>query len=584
MLRYATFVGLRRVSSAGFVSVCLLFVTGGSATTSASTPAATQQWGKGVEAVLPADAATGKKQIVSINSISCPSAGNCAAVGTYVDSSGSTQGLLVTESAGTWAAGAEAALPADAATNPQVYLDPVSCTSAGNCTAVGSYLDSSDTGQVLLLTETDGVWGTGVEAALPANAVAGDGSLSSVSCASPGNCSAVGAYESSTNVLPLLLTETAGSWTAGIEPSLPANAAAKNQSAPLGSVSCASPGNCTAVGGYFDKSGNSQALLLDETAGHWATGVEAGLPGNAATTSAYAGETVLLYAVSCASAGNCSAVGSYCAGGNCNTLGNGTPSSGEQGLLLTETAGHWTTGVEADLPVDAAGTSPLEYINSISCASAGNCTAVGSYYDGSQHTHLVLLTETAGHWATGIKEALPVNAAGAAAQEELGVNSVSCSSAGSCTAAGTYSGVGSDNTRPLLLTEAGGLWERGVGVGLPANASAPYQYSWVTVSCASAQNCSGAGFYTDKSNAQQGLLLSNATPPPPSPSVVPRLKGKTLTAAKRSIRSHGWSVGRISHTTSTRVRKGRIISQRPKPGTRLKHGAKISLVVSKGRR
>jgi hypothetical protein len=49
-------------------------------------------------------------------------------------------------------------------------------------------------------------------------------------------------------------------------------------------------------------------------------------------------------------------------------------------------------------------------------------------------------------------------------------------------------------------------------VSLPAGASSPYQYSWVAVSCGSAQNCSGAGFYSDDSNAQQGLLLSNATP------------------------------------------------------------------------
>jgi hypothetical protein len=162
------------------------------------------------------------------------------------------------------------------------------------------------------------------------------------------------------------------------------------------------------------------------------------------------------------------------------------------------------------LPTNAVRKGPLEYLNSVSCASVGNCSAVGSYFGTSNKMHVVLLTETAGHWARGVKAALPVSAG--ADQEEFGVNSVSCSSAGNCTAAGTYSGPGRDNTQPLLLTENAGKWARGVGVALPVDASAPYQYSWVTVSCSSAQNCSGVGFYTDNSNGQPGLLLTNATP------------------------------------------------------------------------
>jgi hypothetical protein len=502
----------------GLVGACLLLFTGVSAATSASTSLA---WGSGSTAVLPANAATGKQQIVSLNSVSCASAGNCSAVGGYVDSSGNTQGVLMTETAGIWASGVEATLPSDAAANPHVSLDLVSCASAGNCSAVGGYAEGSGNGQLLLLTEADGVWEAGVAAVLPANARAGGGGLDAVSCASAGNCGAVGFYaDSSKNLEPLVLSEEAGRWATGVQAKLPANAATSKQSAPLDSVSCASPGNCSAVGGYFDKSGNSQALLLNEKAGRWRTGVEAKPPANAAATHKYAGETVLLLAVSCASAGNCSAVGSYCAVSNCNRFGKGSRSSGEQGLLLTEAAGRWTRGVEAKLPKNAIRTGPLQYLNSISCDSPGNCSAVGSYFGSRQkthlgsrqRTHLVLLTEKAGRWARGVTGALPANAAPSAAQAELGVNSVSCSSAGNCTAAGTYSGSGQDNTQPLLLTERAGVWARGVGVALPASASAPYQYSWVAVSCASAQNCSGAGFYTDNSSGQQGLLLSSATP------------------------------------------------------------------------
>jgi hypothetical protein len=71
---------------------------------------------------------------------------------------------------------------------------------------------------------------------------------------------------------------------------------------------------------------------------------------------------------------------------------------------------------------------------------------------------------------------------------------------------------------------------------------------------------------------------------PAAPCVVPKLKGKTLKAAKRALRTHSCSLGKVKRAFSARVKKGRVISQRPTPGRRLKHGAKVSLVVSKGSR
>src|SRR5438067_1293390 len=153
-------------------------------------------WATGAEAILPANA--GSDPHVFPYSLSCPSAGNCSAVGTYADSSGHAQGLLLTETAGTWAAGVDAVLPANAGSNPDVGLNAVSCASAGNCTAVGSYTDTSGFRRGLVLTETGGTWATGVEASLPGNAASNPKvSIGSVSCASAGNCSAVGNYEDS---------------------------------------------------------------------------------------------------------------------------------------------------------------------------------------------------------------------------------------------------------------------------------------------------------------------------------------------------------------------------------------------------
>jgi hypothetical protein len=168
----------------------------------------------------------------------------------------------------------------------------------------------------------------------------------------------------------------AAATVAGVGAPLPANAGS-NPGASVGSVSCASAGNCTAVGGYTDSSGHRQGLLLTQTSGTWATGVEAALPANAGSNPG-AG----LGSVSCASAGNCTTVGHY------------TDSSGNrQGLLLTQTSGTWATGVQAAPPANA-GSNPGADLNAVSCASAGNCTAAGTYTDSSGHTQGLLLTQT----------------------------------------------------------------------------------------------------------------------------------------------------------------------------------------------
>jgi hypothetical protein len=455
---------------------------------------ASTNWATGVEASLPANAGNTS---AGLGEVSCASAGNCTAVGSYLDRSGHGQVLLLTETSGTWATGVEASLPANAST-PGGGLRSVSCASAGNCTAVGDYDDSSGHEQGLLLTETSGRWATGVEASLPANArTQPNVVLKSVSCASAGNCTAVGTYANSDTFKGLLVTETSGTWATGVEAPLPANAGT-DPYVYLSSVSCASAGNCTAVGQYQNTTertpsglGPYHGVLLTETSGTWTTGVEASLPANAGRN-----EGAGLGSVSCASAGNCTAVGSY------------TDSSGHsQGLLLTETSGTWAVGVEASLPANAD-TNPKANLSSVSCASAGNCTAVGGYEDSSGHYQGLLLTETSGTWATGVEAALPANA-GTNPAAGLGSGSVSCASAGNCTAVGGYED-SSGHYQGLLLTETSGTWAAGVEASLPANAGRQPYAGLASVSCASTGNCTAVGSYTDSSGHGQGLLISSS--------------------------------------------------------------------------
>src|SRR5207248_10446108 len=107
-------------------------------------------WATGVAATLPANA--GSNPFTALNSVSCAAAGNCSAVGDYGDSSNHQQGLLLTETAGTWAMGVETGLPANAGSEPDALLTAVSCASVGNCGAVGIYTDSSGEEQGLLVS------------------------------------------------------------------------------------------------------------------------------------------------------------------------------------------------------------------------------------------------------------------------------------------------------------------------------------------------------------------------------------------------------------------------------------------------
>ena len=65
--------------------------------------------------------------------------------------------------------------------------------------------------------------------------------------------------------------------------------------------------------------------------------------------------------------------------------------------------------------------------------------------------------------------------------------------------------------------------------------------------------------------------------------LVPKLKGKTLGAAKAALTQAHCKTGTVTKKFST-VKKGRVISQKPKPGTDLAAGARVNLVISKGKK
>jgi uncharacterized delta-60 repeat protein len=64
---------------------------------------------------------------------------------------------------------------------------------------------------------------------------------------------------------------------------------------------------------------------------------------------------------------------------------------------------------------------------------------------------------------------------------------------------------------------------------------------------------------------------------------VPDVRGRRVEAAKTKILRAGCSLGRIKRAFSRRVKQGRVVSQLPAPGAERPEGARVKLVVSKGK-
>jgi hypothetical protein len=167
-------------------------------------------------------------------------------------------------SGGTW--GKAEPVPGLAALNTggQVYFNSLSCASAGNCSAGGSYADSSDSMQAFVVSQAGGTWRKAKEVAAVLN-TGGNAEVYSVSCATPGNCTTGGYYyDSSGNDQGFVVSKVGGTWRRARQ--VPRLAALNTSGdAQVISVSCAAANHCSAGGTYTDKAGNVQAFVVSKT-------------------------------------------------------------------------------------------------------------------------------------------------------------------------------------------------------------------------------------------------------------------------------------------------------------------------------
>jgi hypothetical protein len=366
-------------------------------------------------------------------------------------------------------------------------IGSVSCSSAGNCSGGGAYTDSSGRGQAFVDSQVNGTWQKAIE--VPGTAAlnrGGDAGIGAVSCASAGNCTAAGDYApSSTREQAFVVSQINGTWHTAIK--VPGTAALTRLGLPDITVSCGSAGNCSAGGDYTDSSGHHQAFVVNQVNGTWQTAIE--VPGTAALNR---GGYANLGSVSCASAGNCSAGGFY------------TDSSGRgQAFVVNQVNGTWQTAIEVP------GTAALNRaggaaIDSVSCASAGNCSAGGSYLASLGHIQLFVVSQVNGTW----HKAIQVPGIAALNQgKDAAIFSVSCASAGNCSAGGSYA-VNRGVQQAFVVNQVNGTWQMAIEVpGIAALNRGEFAII-NSVSCAAAGHCSAGGFYTDSSGSGQAFVDS----------------------------------------------------------------------------
>ena len=207
--------------------------------------------------------------------VACTSVGNCTAVGSYADNTSSLP-VVATEMGGVWGSAGKLTLPANATSNAFADgLFAVSCSRPGSCAAVGTYQMSASVLdlQPMAYVETGGTWSPAIPLTLPADAEGPPAlqlaTLNGVTCTSPGNCVAVGRYSRSDDSRwPMVITESNGQWGTAQVLGLPQGAPATGvQNAGLASVTCSSPGNCVAVGSYVDSTGTGTQPMVDGRGG-----------------------------------------------------------------------------------------------------------------------------------------------------------------------------------------------------------------------------------------------------------------------------------------------------------------------------
>jgi len=153
------------------------------------------------------------------------------------------------------------------------------------------------------------------------------------------------------------------------------------------------------------------------------------------------------------------------AAGSCVAVGYYLdPSGREDGLIVTLAGGAWsaTAAPAGGLnPPPSANSVAIVHLDGVSCPAVGSCVAVGDYRDTSNNEDWFAETLSGGAWSPATIPMTGLVPTGLSVDSFTGI---SCPAAGSCAATGTYADASGQATSQngiehgLLVTLSGGTW------------------------------------------------------------------------------------------------------------------------------
>ncbi|HUD39485.1 MAG TPA: hypothetical protein VMR14_21490 [Streptosporangiaceae bacterium] len=213
-------------------------------------------WGKAIP--VPGLAALSHGEPIDSESISCPSPGNCGAAGSYYSFALADKAFVVTERHGVWGKVEPVRDPPRTGFN----VSQESCPAAGNCVAAGyGYSMNSNGDESLVVTQAHGRWGQAE--VLPGSAKHGGGGIDVLACPAVGACAAQGVFYVGMQSEPFVATEKDGTWhtaqtVAGFSPS----------DAGQWWLGCAAAGRCV-LAGDVRTDNHYQSATAELAGGRW---------------------------------------------------------------------------------------------------------------------------------------------------------------------------------------------------------------------------------------------------------------------------------------------------------------------------
>lgn len=439
-----------------------------------------------------------------------PKSAWCASVGTAHDRSLRSHILVLVSNGAMWHSFL-VPLPKGAIAVNSVQLDAMECPSVDRCVAVGSFRNSRNDDQGLIISDVGGTWFASVSPTQGEISGSWVESLNLLSCPTWGHCTAAGTYHIPNDSAkhPFFLAQSGSTWSLS-SLALPLNV---SSSAPvigkLGALFCRAASDCVAAGAF----GGAGAFVETETNGTW-TAIHAPRP-----TSVTSGITSFSDAA-CPATNRCFITANY-----------GTRAYGSlHGMILSETSGGWTAE-KVPLPVVA----PWSLVSKLSCQTLSVCVVGGGYgptpsigysyiaKSGTARYRAVLLQLQGREWKVRYTSGPSLG--------PLSPSSLICGVANQC--AGVYGGVlgfggrmqalaslitsrsynfpiihslactssvcfavgqnfSKNQSTPLVATSKGAAWER-AKVPLPKNSGVPSPVEINQIACSRGGWCEGLG-------------------------------------------------------------------------------------------